>query len=245
MSGLTAQISVRVGDLLVEVDLTVAPGETLAVVGPNGAGKTTILRALAGLLPPGAGRVQLDDDVWADPSGATEVPPQDRSVGFLFQDRALFPHLDAVENAAFSGSLRGGDSEAAAIEARSWLSRLGYPAASYHLKPEAMSGGMAQRVALARTLLRPARLLLLDEPLAALDARSRLTIRDTLVEALAGFEGPRLVVTHDVVDAAAFGDRVIVIEDGAVTHQGSLRQVLSDPRTEYVAGLADPGRFSR
>jgi molybdate transport system ATP-binding protein len=233
---LTATVELRLGVLDLAVDLVAPGGETVAVLGPNGAGKTTCLRALAGLVPLDAGRVALDDLVLDDPAAGVWVPTERRPIGFVFQDHLLFPHLSAVENVAFGLRARGQRRAAADRAARSWLERLGlldHAAA----KPAQLSGGQAQRVAIARALAVEPRVLLLDEPLAALDATTRIEVRRALRRHLSDFAGPRVVVTHDPVDAMALADRVVVLEAGRVVQAGTLADLRNEPRSRYVADL--------
>ncbi|MBA8793073.1 molybdate transport system ATP-binding protein [Friedmanniella endophytica] len=236
MSGLTARVRVVRDHFTLDVAVDVAPGEVVAVVGPNGAGKSTLLRALAGLEPVGAGRVVVDGVPLTDTDQGIAVPPHHRRIGVVFQDYLLFPHLTAAANVAF-GLRAGGVGRAEATRrAQNWLDRVGL-ADLAAVRPGRLSGGQAQRVALARALAPDPRLLLLDEPLAALDARTRLQVRGELRRHLRDVAGATLVVTHDPVDAAVLADRLVVIEDGAVVQTGTPGEVARRPRTEYVARL--------
>ncbi len=216
--------------------LHVAPGEVVALLGPNGAGKSTALRALAGLRPVDRGTVSVAGVVVDDAAADALVAPEHRSVGVVFQDYLLFPHLSALENVAFGLRARGGGKSSSQSTAREWLARVGM-AEFADRKPSQLSGGQAQRVALARALAFRPSLLLLDEPLAALDAATRGDVRRDLRRHLDGFDGATVIVTHDPVDAYALADRVIVIEDGAVVQQGTLSEVAAHPRSRYVAEL--------
>ncbi len=218
-----------------DLELTVAPGEVVALLGPNGAGKTTALRALAGLLPLTSGHVRLDDETWDEPPGVF-VSAERRPIGVVFQDYLLFGHLSALENVAFGLRARGVRRAEAREQARDWLDRVGL-AEHAHRKPRALSGGQAQRVALARALVTGPRLLLLDEPLAALDATTRLTVRAELGRHLADFPGHTLLVTHDPLDAMVLADRLVIVEDGRVVQEGPPAEVARRPRTDYVADL--------
>jgi len=233
---LGAAVALRLGSLALDVALEAAPGETVALLGPNGAGKTTMLRAIAGLLPVDSGCVALDGEVFDDPRSGTWIPPERRPVGYVFQDHALFPHLTAVENVAFGLRARGVRRREARGRAHEWLERVG-AAAHAGARPGALSGGQAQRVALARALAPEPRVLLLDEPLAALDATSRIDTRRELRRHLGGHDGVRIVVTHDPVDAMTLGDRVVVIEAGRVVQAGPLGELRERPRSRYVADL--------
>ena len=223
----------QLGSLDLDVELTAKPGEVLAVLGPNGAGKTTLLRVLAGLEPLDGGRLVLDGTVLDDPDQGRFLPPERRPVGFVFQDYLLFPHLTVLENVEFGLRSRG----LPRTRARAWLTRVGLDDLA-RARPGALSGGQAQRVALARALATEPRLLLLDEPLAALDATSRAQLRRELTRHLATFSGIRLVVTHDPVEAAALADRVVVLEAGRVLQSGSHQDITARPRSRYVADLA-------
>ena len=233
---LHASIALRLGSLDLDVELDAGDGEVVALLGPNGAGKTTALRAVAGLQPLDRGRIELDGEVLDDPAAGVHVPTAQRPIGVVFQDHLLFPRLSALENVAFGLRARGVPKAEARARARGWLDRfdLGDHAGA---KPRALSGGQAQRVALARALATDPRLLLLDEPLSALDARSRLEVRRDLRRHLATFGGARLLVTHDPVDAIVLADRLVVVEGGRVTQTGTTAEVTRRPRSRYVAEL--------
>jgi molybdate transport system ATP-binding protein len=233
---LEASLRVRVGALELDVSIDVGTGETVVVLGPNGSGKTTMLRALAGLTPLSDGRVALDGSELENTRTGVRVPADRRSVGFVFQDYVLFPHLSVLENVAFGLRVRGVDRTEARSQAAEWLARMGVSRHERE-KPRALSGGQAQRVALARALAVRPRLLLLDEPLAALDAGARLELRRALTKELAAFSGVRIVVTHDPVEAIALGDRLIVLEDGRVVQSGDAVELQARPRSPYVASL--------
>ncbi len=237
-TGLDATIAVTLGPLDLHVSLQVRSGDVVALLGPNGAGKTTLVRALAGLQTIDAGRVELDGVVLDDagPGPVVHVRAEQRPVGVLFQDRFLFPHLSALDNVAFGPRARGVPRRRADAEARRWLDRVGLADHS-SARPGELSGGQQQRVALARALVTEPAMLLLDEPLAALDASTRASVRRDLRGHLGEFEGVTLLVTHDPLDALALADRVVVVEHGRVTQQGSVAEVASHPRTPYVAEL--------
>jgi molybdate transport system ATP-binding protein len=212
----------------------------LAVLGPNGAGKTTLLRVLAGLLPVTRGSVVLSgthgDTIWDDPGAGVLVPAPKRGVGLLFQDYRLFPHLSVLDNVAFGVRALGLPRRAARSVAAEWLPRVGLSDLADR-RPDSLSGGQSQRVALARALAASPRLLLLDEPLAALDARTRLDIRAELRQHLSEFDGPTLLVTHDPLEALVLADRIVVLESGRIVQEGSPSAVARRPATEYVARL--------
>jgi molybdate transport system ATP-binding protein len=233
---LEATVGVQRGDFRLQAGVQAAPGLVLAVLGPNGSGKSTLLRALAGLLALSTGRIEIGGDVWDDPATGVFVPAVERECGLVFQDYRLFPHLSVRDNIAFPIRARGAGRRRAREDAEPWLERLGVSEFAAR-KPAQLSGGQAQRVALARALAGRPRLLLLDEPLAALDARTRLEVRTDLRRHLSGFGGPSLVVTHDPLEALVLADRVIVLEGGRVVQEGPPTAVARRPATEYVARL--------
>ena len=233
---LVAQILRTLGVFHLDVELACTDGETVAVLGPNGAGKSTLFRCLAGLLPIDAGSIGLDGDVLDDPAGDVFVRPERRPVGVVFQDYLLFPNLTALENVAFGLRARGMSRHEARGRAQGWLERVGLTDHVHH-RPGALSGGQAQRVALARALATEPRLLLLDEPLAALDAGTRGDVRRDLRRHLATFAGVRILVTHDPVDAYALADRLVILEHGRVVQTGTFDDVTAHPRSRYVADL--------
>ncbi|WP_432942820.1 ABC transporter ATP-binding protein [Kribbella sp. CA-253562] len=232
---LHAELHVRRTGFELRLDLTVEPGEVVAVLGPNGAGKTTALRALAGLLPLDAGRITLDGTVWDEPPG-TFLSADQRPIGVVFQDYLLFNHLSALENVAFGLRARGVDKRVARTEAARWLDTVGLTDQA-RSRPRALSGGQAQRVALARALATNPDVLLLDEPLAALDAGTTLHIRAELGQHLSRYAGRTLLVTHDPLDAMVLADRLVIVEHGQVVQEGSPSEVAHRPRTDYVAQL--------
>ena len=228
--------TVRRGSFSLAVAFAVPPGQVLGVLGPNGAGKTTLLRALAGLTPVAEGRITLGGLVVDDAAAGTFVDAARRPAGYVFQDYRLFPHLSVAENVAFSPRARGLGRAAARAAARSWLDRLGLADLAGR-KPAELSGGQAQRVALARALAGEPALLLLDEPLAALDAQTRLDVQSELRQHLADFAGPCLLVTHDPLEALVLADRLLVLEGGQIVQDGTPGQVARQPATDYVAKL--------
>jgi molybdate transport system ATP-binding protein len=232
---LHADVRVSLGSLDLAVQLDAGLGETVAILGPNGAGKTTLLRVLAGLLPLERGRVVLDDTV-LDDGDTTFVVPERRPVGVVFEDYLLFPHLSVLDNVAFGPRCRGAGRARARAVATRWLDAVGLADRALE-KPRALSGGQAQRVALARALATEPRLLLLDEPLAALDHQVRGAVRRDLRARLRTFPGTRLLVTHDPLDAAALADRLVILEEGRVTQTGTFAEVAARPRSGYVAEL--------
>src|SRR5215475_4853442 len=233
---LDADIQLRLSRLSLDTAFTVASGEVLALLGPNGSGKSTILRALVGLLPLAGGRIVLDGTVLEDPAQHVKIPPEQRPIGLMFQDYLLFPHMSALENVAFGLRAKGTDKQAARDKASQTMARLGLDGLA-EAKPGSMSGGQQQRVAMARALVTDPKLLLLDEPLAALDVSTKTDVRRLLREVLRQSSAANVLVTHDLLDAVALGDRMIVIENGAIVQTGTPAEVTARPRSRYVADL--------
>lgn len=233
---LRADVQLRRGALDLSVDIEVRPGEVLALLGPNGAGKSTLLRCLAGLAAVDAGRITIDSKAVDDPAVAAFVEPEDRSVGFVFQNYVLFEHMTIAENVAFGLRASGTPKAQALATAHDWLKRVGL-AELAAVRPKVLSGGQAQRVALVRALATSPRVLLLDEPLAALDVGTRAVVRRDLRRHLESFEGMAILVTHDPVDAYALADRVAILDAGRIVQVGTLAEVTARPRTRYVADL--------
>ncbi len=224
------------GDFVLDVTLAVGSGEVVALLGPNGAGKSTLLAVLAGLDRPASGRVELGHVVLDDTTTGRHVAARDRHVGLVVQDYLLFQQMSVLENVAFGLRARRVPRRLARAEASRALGRVGL-AGVEHRKPRELSGGQAQRVALARALAVKPRLLLLDEPLAALDAGTRPAVRAELRHHLAGYPGCAVVVTHDPLEAMVLGDRLVVVEHGRVVQAGAPSDVARHPRTDYVARL--------
>ena len=235
---MTLELVAQVAERDVDLAFDVAAGETLAVLGPNGSGKSTALWVTAGLVQPDVGRVLLDGRVLTDVGPGrpgVRVPPHARRTALLGQEPLLFPHLDALENVAF-GPRSGGTARASARrDAQRWLDEVGVGELAAR-RPSQLSGGEAQRVAVARALAAQPGLLLLDEPLAALDVAVLPALRQTLRRVLA--DQTAIVVTHDPLDALLLADRVVVLEDGRVVEQGTSAEVLSRPRSPFAARLA-------
>jgi molybdate transport system ATP-binding protein len=233
---LQASIEVRHGSFCLDIEVSAHPGEVVVLLGPNGAGKTTTLRSLAGLTPLEAGRIELFGDVLDDVASHRHVPVERRPIGVVFQDYRLFPHLSALANVEFGLRSRGIRHKEAQLRAARWLEQVGLGEMA-DTKPSRLSGGQAQRVALARALVCEPRLLLLDEPMAALDVATRSQVRTELRRHLAAFGGCTVVVTHDPLDAMVLADRLVVLEGGAVVQEGSPAHVARHPATQYVARL--------
>jgi molybdate transport system ATP-binding protein len=224
MATLTADLTLPLRSF--ELELALEVSRTVALVGPSGAGKTSVLRAIAGLVRPPRGRIALGDDVWLDSDRGLFRRPDERRVGLVFQEYALFPHLTVRQNVAFAGRERAGE-----YLERFRISHLA------DVKPEALSGGERQRVALARSLARGPGVILLDEPLSALDAHTKGTVRAELQELLQELALPTILVTHDFEDAAALADEVGVIVDGRLRQFATPNELVDRPADAFVASF--------
>lgn len=240
MTGLRAHVVVPREHFVVDVSLEAAAGETVAVMGPSGAGKSTLLQALAGLVPLSDGEISVGGKA-VDRVGASPVrtPPMRRGIVLLGQDARLFPHLSVRENVAFGPRAAGVAARDARDAADALLARVGLPG-SGDRAPRELSGGEAQRVAVARALAASPRAVLLDEPLVALDPSTASDIRRMLREQLA--DTTTVAVTHDAADAVALADRLVVVEAGRVTQAGPVREVLAAPASAFVAAIAGLNR---
>jgi molybdate transport system ATP-binding protein len=218
-------------------DVTLGDGEVLAVLGPNGAGKSTLLGVIAGLLRPDEGTVTLGERTLTDTAAGVLVPPHDRGVALLSQQPLLFPHMTAAANVAFAPRSRGVSRAAAASIAAHWLGEVD-AADLAGRRPAQLSGGQAQRIAIARALAAEPRLLLLDEPMAALDVAVAPALRRLLRRILREQGRTAVVVTHDLLDALALADRVAVVESGRIVESGTVRDVLATPRSAFAARIA-------
>jgi molybdate transport system ATP-binding protein len=232
---LRAELAHAVGTIELDVHFDVPPGRCLALAGPSGAGKSTILRLLAGTVRPDRGRITIDGDVWVDTVAGVWWPPERRRCGYVFQDYALFPHLSAWRNVAYG--LRSMPSSRRREVAFTLLERFGLSAVA-DAKPATLSGGERQRVALARALAPGPRVLLLDEPLSALDARTRARASRELSATLRPLELPVVLVTHEWGDAAQLGDEIAVIDRGTIIQQGSASELAAAPASAFVADFA-------
>jgi molybdate transport system ATP-binding protein len=236
-AGLRADVELRRAEFALRVTFDVRPGEVLAVLGPNGAGKSTLLSILSGVLRPDRGRVALAGRVWWDADQGIRVPTHRRRVGLLAQNALLFPYLSALENVAFGPRAAGMRKPVARALAEQWLSEVDALDLAAR-KPGSLSGGQAQRVALARALAADPDLLLLDEPLAALDVDAAPALRGLLHRVLRRQDRPTVLVTHDVLDAVVLSDQVLVLSDGRMIEQGPTREVLARPRAAFTARIA-------
>lgn len=221
------------GDHRLAVECEVHPGETLAIVGPNGAGKTTLLHAIAGLLPIDQGSIGTTVRAWDAPAQGVALATEERGVGLVFQEDRLFPHLNLKDNLAFG--IRVERTQARQV-AQAWLAKMGLADRGKD-RPLQLSGGERQRLALARALAAEPEVLLLDEALAAVDAGQRPHLRSWIKAQLADFAGPRVLVTHDAVDAFTLADRIAVLEQGRITQCGTAAEICARPATRFVADL--------
>jgi molybdate transport system ATP-binding protein len=233
---LTASLRSARGGFDLDLELDVAAGETAVLVGPNGSGKSTLVEALAGLLPLERGRVALDGRVLEDCAAGVRLPPQQRDIGVAFQGLHLFGHLSVRDNVAFGLIARGQRWREAREAVAPWLERFELSSLARRRARE-LSGGEAQRVALARALAPRPTLLLLDEPLSALDVARRPRLRQLLREVLAEQSSVRLVITHDAEEALALADRLWVLEEGRIVASGTIDELARAPATPYVSSL--------
>jgi molybdate transport system ATP-binding protein len=233
---LDVAVSRRLGAFQLDVALIVPTGRTLVVVGESGSGKSTLLRLLAGLERPDSGRIALDGHAWFDSAAGIGVPAWERTVGFVPQDYALFPHLTVSENVAFGLRAQGISAASAMPRVARSLDQLGI-AAHAHARPGELSGGQQQRAALARALVLEPELLLLDEPLSALDLHTRQVIRTELRRILESLPCVTVYVTHAPSEALVLGEQIAVLENGRMTQVGGREEFLLRPRSRYVAGF--------
>ncbi|UFU03568.1 ATP-binding cassette domain-containing protein [Ruania suaedae] len=234
MRPLQARVRLERPGFLLDVELEVPAGQVLAIVGPNAAGKSTLLQVLAGLLRPTAGQVRMGERVLT--SDRIHVPPERRGIGLLGQDPLLFDHLSLLENVAFGPRAAGLPRAPARAAAQRWLTRVGLDGLGAR-RPASLSGGQAQRAGLARALAAEPEVLLLDEPLAALDAEAAPELRQLLAGQLRETGTTAVVVSHDVLDAALLADEILVLREGAVVEHGPVAQVLAAPATAFTAAL--------
>jgi molybdate transport system ATP-binding protein len=239
---LTASVDTFLGTFHLSLDFSAEGGKTTVLLGESGAGKTTVLRLLAGLLHPAQGRIALDGVTYFDSQRHIRIPPQERPFGYVFQDYVLFPHLSVFEHVAFG--LRAQHLPRSVI-----TQRVGEALEKVHLegldrrRPAQLSGGQQQRVAIARALALQPRLLLLDEPLSALDVQTRREVRQELRHILSQLEITTVMVTHQYLDALLFGHQILVLEGGSVLQQGNQRDLLEHPRSSYIAELVGTNFF--
>ncbi len=221
----------------IDVELRIRPGEVVALLGANGAGKSTLLSLISGLIRPDHGRITLDEKVLVDVDRRVWVPSHHRGVVLLAQQALLFPHLTAAANVAFGPRSKGSSRKDARVEAARWLAAVDATEFAER-RPVQLSGGQAQRIAIARALAADPALLLLDEPMAALDVAVAPALRQLLRKVLRDTGRTALLVTHDLIDALSLADRVIVLDGGRIVEDGPTRTVLSQPRSSFAARIA-------
>ena len=239
-AGLSLATQLHRGEFSLELELEVEPGEVLAVLGPNGAGKSTLLGILSGLLRPDAGHLRVGDRTLIDVAAGEFVPTHRRGIGLLAQQALLFPHLSALANVAFGPRAQGVARAVADERARELLTQVGVGELTAR-RPAQLSGGQQQRVALARALAPQPGLMLLDEPLAALDVDATPAMRSLLRRVLRDGKQTALLVTHDALDALVLADRVLVLDRGRIAEQGAAHEVLARPRSAFSARIAGLG----
>src|SRR2546421_5818827 len=239
---LTAKLDTHLNTFHLDLGFSAEVGKTTVLLGESGAGKSTVLRLLAGLLQPERGHISLENVIYFDSERRVSIPPQERPFGYVFQDYVLFPHLNVFENVAFG--LRAQHLPQSTIR-----QRVGKALEQVHLagldqrRATQLSGGQQQRVAIARALALQPQLLLLDEPLAALDVQTRREVRQELRHILANIEITTVLVTHQYLEALVFGHSILVLDSGKVIQQGSQRDLLEHPRSSYVAELVGMNFF--
>ncbi|HVB00395.1 MAG TPA: ABC transporter ATP-binding protein [Acidimicrobiales bacterium] len=218
--------------VLRDIDLTVEPGEIVAIVGPSGSGKSSLLRALGGFLDPSSGSLLIDGELVAD--GQQSTPPEHRRVGFVFQQYALWPHMSVRENVSYPWRTRGVDEVGRNRLADELLDQVGLKGLE-NRSPSSLSGGQQQRVALARGLAGDPRLLLLDEPLSSVDAARRDELQSLIGDVVRARNLTTLITTHDQREATTLADRIVVLGDGAIAQSASPLELHDDPANGFVA----------
>ena len=236
---LDAHVALERRGFRLDAALTLAAGDVVALMGPSGAGKSTLLAAIAGLVPVRHGHTRIDG---VEVGAPRPLAPHRRGVVLLGQEPRLFPHLTAIDNIAFGMRAHGVTRQAARTAAQDWLRRVGLDGLGQR-RPAELSGGQQQRVALARALATEPRVLLLDEPLTALDPETAGEVRTLLAEQLRAADATALVVTHDALDAASLASRLLILEDGSLTQAGAVREVLTTPATRFAAAVAGTNRL--
>ena len=241
MTALDAHIVVeRGGGFRLDAEFSLAPGETVALLGPSGAGKSTLLDAVAGLARLAEGGIRLGDRELASAERRVHIAPAARHIALLGQDPRLFPHLSARENIAFGPRAQGVPKQRARSDADDWLIRVDLDGLGDR-RPAQLSGGQQQRVALARALVTSPRLLLLDEPLTALDPGTAAEVRAVILDELGRTQTTAILVTHDLIDAVALAHRVVVLEAGRITEQGPTADALAAPQSAFLRTATGAG----
>ena len=239
---LSVEVKKKLREFPLEIGFEVKPAETLVIIGPSGCGKTTTLNLISGLLDPDEGRMALGDRVLLDCASRVSVPTEQRRIGYVFQDFALFPHMTVKENVAYGLRARRRPKAEIPKKVDEVLGLVGIT----HLRerrPGALSGGERQRVALARAIACDAEILLLDEPLGSLDAQTRNQVRGELQRMLRVIGRIAIMVTHDYIDALTFGDKICVMDRGRVLQMGPREQLLHHPKSRFVADLTGVNFF--
>ncbi len=229
------RVSVRqTSPVALDAALECAPNEVVALIGPSGSGKTTLLQIIAGLRGCASGEISVGDETWLSTAQGICKKPQERGVGLVFQDYALFPHLTALGNVAIAmGSLPKAEARASAMQLLARVHLQGLE----HRRPHQLSGGERQRVAIARALARSPRVLLLDEPFSAVDRMTRVSLRSDLVALKSSLSIPIVLVTHDIDEAMLLADRVTILDYGRVLQTGTPTSVRKDPADARVAAI--------
>ncbi|MFN0204784.1 MAG: sulfate/molybdate ABC transporter ATP-binding protein [Planctomycetota bacterium] len=231
---LDVAIRAHAGNLAINVIFNVTAGDLTALIGPNGAGKTTILRSIAGLSVPEVGFVRVDHDIYVDCGELIYLPPEKRDIGFVLQDITLFPHLTVRQNIEFGARARGRMRQPGRPTADDWIEKLNLRNLQDR-KPARLSGGEAKRVAIARALATNPKILLLDEPFSGIDTNVRAEIRRDLRLAVEAFGGICILVTHDPVEALSLAKKIIILENGCITQEGSIADVSRRPMSRFAA----------
>jgi len=239
---LSVDVKKKLREFPLEVCFDVHPAETLVIIGPSGCGKTTTLNVIAGLMDPEEGRVALREQVLSDSAMGMSIPPEKRSIGYVFQDFALFPHMSVAENVAYGLRSRRRPRHEIPQKVDGVLELLGITQLKRQ-RPEQLSGGERQRVALARAIACDAEILLLDEPLGSLDAQTRNRLRGELQRMLRVIRRIAIMVTHDYIDALTFGDQICVMDKGRMLQMGSREELLRHPKSRFVADLTGVNFF--
>lgn len=240
---LSVQVRKQLREFKLDIAFEVSPAETLVIIGPSGCGKTTTLNAIAGLVAPDEGRIALNGTTYWDSNQNIDICAEQRHVGYVFQDFALFPHMTAAENVAYGLRARRTPRREITERVQEALQLAGIT----HLaqsRPGSLSGGERQRVALARAIACNARILLLDEPMGSLDAQTRSSVRGELQRLLRSLGRVAIMVTHDYVDALTFGDKICVMDRGKVLQMGEREEMLQRPRSRFVAELTGVNFFA-
>ena len=234
---LDAQFDILLGSFHLDMRFSSESGKTTVLLGESGSGKSTVLRLIAGLLKPDKGHFVLDDETYVDTAQHFDIPPQERPIGYVFQEYVLFPHLSVFDNVAFGLRMEGG------ISRQEIRQRVGEALEQVHLvgyddrRPRQLSGGQQQRVAIARALALKLQLLLLDELLSALDIQTRREVEQELRQILSRLQLTTVMVSHQYIDALLFGDQIIVLDHGKVIQQGSHLDLLMHPQSPYIAEI--------